>query len=152
LDWPIKTIVLKALPVVTQSDEDTGTFGEGNGMDGANESLSHVCGVLLNLLIEKNIAHNVFISADTHTEDASVIYILPRKYDLLIEDSRFFTSFNNLCGLIKLKDKETYQNIKFADYADFLSKNVSLSDDAFDTLKKDLVNKFSSEYEGQSFC
>lgn len=121
-------------------------------MDGANESLSHVCGVLLNLLIEKNIAHNVFISADTHTEDASVIYILPRKYDLLIEDSRFFTSFNNLCGLIKLKDKETYQNIKFADYADFLSKNVSLSDDAFDTLKKDLVNKFSSEYEGQSFC
>jgi hypothetical protein len=51
-------------------------------------------------MIDKNIPHNLLIS-----DEGMTIYIIPRKFDLLIENVNFFTSFETLCGLIKCKLK-----------------------------------------------
>lgn len=36
------------------------------------------------------------------------LYIIPRKFDLLIENVSFFTSFETLCGFIKFKTEAAY--------------------------------------------
>lgn len=44
-------------------------------------------------------------------------YIIPRKFDMLIEGVQFFTSFESLCGMIKFKTEAAYGSAKAVDVA-----------------------------------
>lgn len=77
------------------------------------------------------------------------VYILPRKFDLLIENMNFFTSFETLCGFIKCKGENAYKGIRFDDYYKRMSQAVSLKESEFVEIKEDLIKKFQSEYEGE---
>ena len=87
--WPVKTLVL--------SPE---TDGENTSLEDGQEALAHAAGVVLNHLIDKNIPHTLLIA-----EEGMTIYIIPRKFDLLIDGVNFSTSFETLSGFIKCKSE-----------------------------------------------
>ena len=66
---------------------------------------------MLNYMIDKNIPHNVLIS-----DEGMTLYIIPRKFDLLIENVNFFTSFESLCGFIKCKGELGYKSMKYDEF------------------------------------
>jgi hypothetical protein len=72
------------------------------------EALAHCAGIVLNYLIDMNIPHNILIA-----DEGMTLYIIPRKFDLLIENVSFFTSFESLCGFIKCKTDSAFQNCSF---------------------------------------
>jgi hypothetical protein len=95
-------------------------------------------------MIDKNIPHNLLIA-----DEGMTIYIIPRKFDLLIENINFFTSFETLCGFIKCKVDAGYKGIKYEEFCKRTSHGVSLKDTEFNTIKDELIEKFLSEYEGE---
>jgi len=76
------------------------------------------------------------------------LYIIPRKFDLLIENVPFFTSFESLCGFIKFKSQDAFDSVDFETVASQLKEDVSLSEEDFGRMKQELVTKFMKEYEG----
>jgi len=50
------------------------------------------------MMIEDNTPHNLLV-----TDEGMTVYIIPRKFDMLIENVPFYTSFESLCGFIKFK-------------------------------------------------
>ena len=36
------------------------------------------------------------------------LYIIPRKFDMLIDNVQFFTSFESLCGYVKFKTEKGF--------------------------------------------
>lgn len=101
VDWPLSTLLLS--PDVSGESEAS--------LEDAQEALAHTAGVVLNYFIDKNIPHNLLIS-----DDGMTIYIIPRKFDLLIENVNFFTSFESLCGFVKCKGEQTFKNFKYDDF------------------------------------
>mmetsp|Transcript_31409 Transcript_31409/g.30753 ORF Transcript_31409/g.30753 Transcript_31409/m.30753 type:complete len:83 (+) Transcript_31409:944-1192(+) len=77
------------------------------------------------------------------------IYIIPRKFDLLIENVTFFTSFETLCGFVKNKAETAYKSLTYDEFIKRMSQQVSLKDEEFEEIKENLVQKFLSEYQGQ---
>ena len=136
-DWPLKTLILS--PDVDGTKED----GEDISLEDAQEALSHTAGIVLNYLIELNIPHNILIA-----DEGMTIYIIPRKFDLLIEGVSFFTSFESLCGFIKCKTQDSYNSMDYAQINQHLRESVSVLDTDFEKMKNDLVEKFMKEYEG----
>jgi len=59
-------------------------------------------------LIDQNIPHNILVA-----DEGMTLYIIPRKFDMLIENVQFFTSFESLCGFVKCKSSDAYQNYDF---------------------------------------
>ena len=100
--------------------------------------MAHATGVVLNHLIDKNIPHNILIA-----DEGMTIYIIPRKFDLLIEGVNFFTSF------IKCKNESNFKSMKQEDLCKRLNNAVSLKESEFADLKKELIEKFLSEYNGE---
>lgn len=135
--WPVRTLVLS--PDIQQAGET-----EGTSLEDAQEALSHAAGVVLNHLIDKNIPHNILIA-----EEGMTLYIIPRKFDLLIDGVNFFTSFESLCGFVKCKNESGYKSMKQDDLCKRLSSGVSLKETEFNALKKELVEKFLTEYDGE---
>ena len=133
VDWPVKTFVLS--PIIKEGDETS--------LEDAQESLAHAASVFLNYFINNNIAHNLLI-----TDEGMTLYILPRKFDLLIENVHYFTSFETLCGLAKCKTELAFKGIKYEEYVKRLSMGVSLDAAQFEKIKEDIIEKFLSEYEG----
>ena len=132
--WPLQTLLLS--PDVTGESEAS--------LEDAQEALAHTAGVVLNYLIDKNIPHNILIS-----DDGMTIYIIPRKFDLLIENVNFFTSFESLCGFIKCKGEQTYKSLKYDELTKKMNSSVSLKQSEFDEIKNHLIEKFLSEYAGE---
>lgn len=132
--WPIKTLVLS--PDITQDSDIS--------LEDAQEALAHAAGVVLNYMIDKNIPHNLLVS-----DEGMTVYIIPRKFDLLIENINFFTSFETLCGFIKCKVEAGYKGMKYEDFCKRASQSVSLKDSEFSNFKEELIDKFLSEYEGE---
>ena len=95
-------------------------------------------------MIDKNIPHNILIA-----DEGMTLYIIPRKFDLLIENVTFFTSFETLCGFIKCKIETSYKNMKYEEFYKRISSSVSLKDTEFNQIKEDLITKFLGEYEGE---
>ena len=62
-------------------------------------------------MIDKNIPHNILIC-----DEGMTIYIIPRKFDLLIDNINFSTSFETLCGFINCKVESTFKNIKYEEF------------------------------------
>ena len=81
-------------------------------------------------------------------DEGMTLYIIPRKFDLLIENIQFFTSFETLCGFIKFKTQKAYNDMTASDIAEQLQDNVSIGADDFSRMKDELVEKFEKEYEG----
>lgn len=133
--WPVKTLVFS--PEITNESEAT--------LEDAQEALAHTIGVVLNYFIDKNIPHNILIA-----DEGMTMYVVPRKFDLLIDNVSFFTSFETLCGFVKCKSEQAYKTLKADELNKRLQSAVSLKDQEFDTIKKDLIEKFLSEYEGES--
>lgn len=69
IGWPLQTLIIS--PDIT--DEST-------SLEDAQESLAHVTGVVVNHLIDANIPHNMLIA-----DEGMTVYLIPRKFDLLIE-------------------------------------------------------------------
>lgn len=114
--WPIYTLVLS--PDIKNEEEAS--------LEDAQEALAHTAGVVLNYMIDKNIPHNLLIA-----DDGMTIYIIPRKFDLLIENVTFFTSFETLCGFIKCKVEMSYKNMKYEEFYKRINSSVSLKDTEF---------------------
>ncbi len=131
--WPVQTLLLS--PMVEDDNIE---------LEDAQEALAHAAGVVLNHLIEANIPHNILIA-----DDGMTMYIIPRKFDMLIENVQFFTSFESLCGFVKFKTEAGYQNTTWAEVSEALSTQVSMPQQEFDALKNTLVEKFLSEYKGE---
>lgn len=134
LNWPLYTLVLSP-------DTNTGTE---ISLEDAQEALSHTAGVVLNYMIDKNIPHNLLIA-----DEGMTMYIIPRKFDLLIENVNFSTSFETLCGFVKCKLEMTYKSLKFEEFSKRMSQGVCLKQNEFETIKNDLIEKFLSEYHGE---
>ena len=77
------------------------------------------------------------------------MYIIPRKFDMMIENVQFFTSFETLCGFAKFKVKQAFEAATAESIAEDLQSNVSMSVQDFANLKNAIVTKFLTEYEGQ---
>jgi hypothetical protein len=136
-DWPLKTMILSP---------DLDSVGDGAdepSLEDAQEALSHTAGIVLNYLIDQNIPHNILIA-----DEGMTLYIIPRKFDMLIDNVPFFTSFESLCGFIKFKNQESYDNFDFQQIASIMQNNISLSEEDFNRMKQELVSKFMKEYEG----
>lgn len=133
--WAVKTLVLS--PDITSESEVS--------LEDAQEALAHAAGVVLNYLIDKNIPHNILIA-----DEGMTLYILPRKFDLLIENVNFFTSFETLCGFIKCKVEQTYKTLKYDEFFKRVSNGVSLKENEFNKIKEDIIEKFMTEYDGEA--
>ena len=114
--WPVHTLVLS--PDISGESDAT--------LEDAQEALAHTAGVVLNYMIDKNIPHNVLIS-----DEGMTLYIIPRKFDLLIENVNFFTSFETLCGFIKCKVELGYKSMKYDEFCKRVNNGVSLKDTEF---------------------
>lgn len=77
------------------------------------------------------------------------MYIIPRKFDMLIEGVQFFTSFESLCGFVKFKNEQAYQTSQWGQVAEQLATQVSMTAQEFIDLKETIVNKFNVEYVGE---
>ena len=134
-DWPLKTLILSP---------DLDKIGDAEpSLEDAQEALSHTAGIVLNYLIDMNIPHNILIA-----DEGMTLYIIPRKFDLLIDGVSFFTSFETLCGFVKFKTQEAYNNSDIAELSKQMQESVSLNPDDFNRMKTELVEKFQKEYEG----
>lgn len=132
-NWPLKALLIS--PDI--ADEST-------SLEDAQEALAHAVGVVVNYLIDQNMPHNMLIA-----DEGMTVFLIPRKFDMLIENVSFFTSFETLCGFIKFKNEQAYGNATWSSVDQQLKENVSLSDDEFTQLKEALVAKFLSEYSGE---
>jgi len=130
IGWPMQTLLLS--PQI--EDENT-------QLEDAQEALAHAAGVVLNHLIEANIPHNILVA-----DEGMTLYIIPRKFDMLIENVQFFTSFESLCGFVKFKSEQAYQTSNWTDVAESMASNVSMSVAEFTSLKETIVTKFMTEY------
>ena len=81
-------------------------------------------------------------------DEGMTLYIIPRKFDLLIENVSFFTSFETLCGFVKFKTQEAYDTADVEALSKQMHESVSLSTEDFTRMKTELVTKFQKEYEG----
>ena len=133
-DWPVKTLVLS--PDIDDNQEEA-------SLEDALEALAHCAGIVLNYLIDMNIPHNILIA-----DEGMTLYIIPRKFDLLIENVSFFTSFESLCGFIKCKTESAFQNCSADEIKKQMEQSVSVGEADFERMKTELTDKFLQEYEG----
>ena len=80
--------------------------GEQPSLEEAQESLAHAVGVALNYFIDNNQPHNILIA-----DEGMTVYLIPRKFDMLIDNLTFFTSFETLCGFVKCKNENTFRSL-----------------------------------------
>ena len=133
--WPLKTLVLS--PDIDEQNEDA-------SLEDAQEALAHTAGIVLNYLIDLNIPHNLLVA-----DEGMTVYIIPRKFDLLIENVSMFTSFETLCGFLKCKTEAAYNAATSEKIMKELKESVSVTDEDFVRFKSELIQKFDKEYEGQ---
>ena len=116
LNFPIRALLIS--PDIVSDD---------TSLEDAQEALAHACGVAINLMIDVNMPHNILV-----TDEGMTVYVLPRKFDMVIENVPFFTSFESLCGFVKFKSADAYEQADEAKVLQMLSEKVSLSQSEFD--------------------
>lgn len=120
LNFPVKALLISPDIVF----EDT-------SLEDAQEALAHACGVVINHMIDQNIPHNILI-----TDEGMTVYVIPRKFDMLIENVGFFTSFESVCGFVKLKTQQAFDNCDESQVLKQMKEQVSLDDNEFKNLKE----------------
>ena len=131
--WPMQALLIS--PEI-ESEETS--------LEDAQDALAHCAGVVLNYLIEANIPHNILFA-----DEGMTLYIIPRKFDMMIENVQFFTSFETLCGFAKFKVQQAFASATPESISEGLQSQVSMSAQEFTNLKNAIVTKFLTEYEGQ---
>lgn len=91
----------------------------------------------MNYFIDTNQAHNILIA-----DEGMTVYIIPRKFDMLIDNLNYFTSFETLCGFAKCKNEQAYTTITDHEFGNKLRQQVSLDEAAFEEIKEALTQKF----------
>ena len=134
IGWPLKTLILS--PDIDETNEDA-------SLEDAQEALAHTAGVVLNYLIDLNIPHNILLA-----DEGMTVYIIPRKFDLLIENVSFYTSVESLCGFVKCKTENAFNTFTYDKIEKELCENVSVTNEDFDRFKSEIQAKFDKEYEG----
>ena len=71
---------------------------------------------------------------------------------MLIENVDFFTSFETLCGFVKFKNEQAFNDADIGTIGEKLKMNVSFSDDEFENLKETLMTKFLASYHGEKIA
>ena len=95
-------------------------------------------------MIDMNLPHNILV-----TDEGMTVYVIPRKFDMVIENVPFYTSFESLCGFVKFKNKQAFDGATEASVEQLMREQVSLDESEFAGFQKRIVDKFSQEYEGQ---
>ena len=131
LNFPLKALLIS--PDIVSDD---------TSLEDAQEALAHACGVVINHMIDQNIPHNVLV-----TDEGMTVYVIPRKFDMMIENVGFFTSFESVCGFVKFKTQQSYDNTDETSLLKQMKEQVSLDVGEFNKLKEQLVSKFMKEYE-----
>ena len=98
------------------------------------------------MMIDMNMPHNILV-----TDEGMTCYVIPRKFDMLIEKVPFYTSFESLCGFVKYKTKQSFSQATDEQFMQMMSEKVSLSNTEFRDFRDKVIQKFSAEYECQTF-
>ena len=133
LNFPIRALLIS--PDIVSDD---------TSLEDAQEALAHACGVAINLMIDVNMPHNILV-----TDEGMTVYVVPRKFDMVIENVPFYTSFESLCGFVKYKSADAFEQADESRVMQLLSEKVSLSQAEFDDFQQKLVSKFMKEYESE---
>lgn len=123
--WPVHCLLLSP------------ELGTGNEtLDDAQEALTHAAGVVINYMIETNMPHNILIA-----DEGMTMYIMPRKFDLLLDESvNYYSSFETLCGFAKYKTESAYQEAEMGNpLAENLAAHVSLDEKDWEKFKTELM-------------
>jgi len=104
-------------------------------------SLSFAVGALTNILLDKNIPHNIFIS-----EKGYCIYITPRIYEKDVHDDNMKCAWLEIAGVAICRNKKFYESITQEVFEKILQTEVSLSDKDFDELKSTIIKFFKTKY------
>jgi hypothetical protein len=103
-------------------------------------SISHIVNIFLNDFINKEIAHNLIIS-----KKGTEIFLIPRKF----EDNKhkYNSCWNDLAGLITIKEEKDYENINENDVKKFFEDEINLEESKFKEITDAIVEKIDSVYE-----
>lgn len=55
------------------------------------------------MMIDTNMPHNILV-----TDEGMTVFVIPRKFDMLIDNVPFYTSFESLCGFVKYKTQSSF--------------------------------------------
>jgi hypothetical protein len=130
-NYPVDCIILQPQEEVKEDN-----------IDQAQESLCHVCGVITSIFVDKNIPHNLLMS-----DNGMSFYIIPRKWHPF-EESKYASGFLDLSGIFHCFDEDDWKTTEFEDYSNWLKEHITLNPDEFSQIKKDIIEKLETEYEG----
>ena len=103
-------------------------------------SISHLVSLFLSKLVDKEIPHNIII-----TNQGRTFYLIPRKFEK--KEHKINTCWNDLAGLITCKEQKTYDEITEEWIDQFFKNEVSLDNNKFQELNKDIIDQVESVYE-----
>lgn len=103
-------------------------------------SISHVADIVLNILLEMEIPHNLLIS-----DEGQSIYIIPRNFSK--KEHEINSCWNDICGLVTLKDENSFNTKTSADIDNFFTNEIALSGEKLKEIYSQIYEKFSSIYE-----
>ena len=101
-------------------------------------SLSFVAGAITNILLEKNIPHNLLIS-----DKGTTIYIIPRTYEKEIHEDKIRCTWLECSGVAICRNKKFYDAINKKEFEKILSDEVSITKTEFKELKDAIFTLFS---------
>jgi hypothetical protein len=103
-------------------------------------SISHIVNIFLNDFINNEIAHNLIFC-----KKGTEIFLIPRKF----EDNKhkYNSCWNDLAGLITIKEEKDYENINEDDIINFFKNEISLDENKFNEITDAIVKKIDSVYE-----
>ncbi len=131
-----------AVPTIILQPRDTITP---ENVDQAQESLSHVCAAITDLLAAQGIAYNLLIA-----DRGMTFYLLPRRKDSEIPDSPFNLGVFDLAGAFYVLQKEQFAKISYKDFVTYCQEHVALTPPDFAALKASIIHKLDSEYQGST--
>lgn len=132
--FPLPTIILQPRDAITKDN-----------MDQAQESMSHVCAAITDILTVKGIAYNLLI-----TDKGMTFYITPRRKDSEIPDNIYNLGVFDIAGVCYVLKKEFFEKMNYKDFFEYCKSSVGLPKEQFLALKGMIKEKFESEYKGVS--
>ena len=130
----VPTIILQPRDAITAANADQ-----------AQESLSHVCAAITDLLVSQDIAYNLLIA-----DRGMTFYLLPRRKDAEIADTPYNLGVFDLAGAFYALHKDQFAHVSYKDFVTYCQEKVALSKPHFDALKTSIIQKLDSEYQGST--
>lgn len=133
-NFALPTIILQPRESITKDN-----------IDQAQESLSHVCAAITDILASEGIVYNLLIA-----NKGMSFYITPRKKDSELSDNIFRFGIFDIAGVFVTWKKDFFEKLKFKDFFNFCKEKVALKKEEVAKLKSLIVQKLESEYKGIS--